>query len=127
MSTQADQATNDLRSALNAFRGLGQQVGTTAVAGRVLRANLQNSGDIIIPCEIARPFICNGIMMGNAAGVATTFAGNYWTAAGGTGVNLASPARPTAAGLFRFQQASNYNLITDSQVYLNLTAGEGSS
>lgn len=126
MSTSAEQATSDLRSAANALRNLNMQIGVPCVVGRVLRANLQNTGDILIPIEVARPVILTTFMMGNAAAAATTFAGSLWTGPGGTGVNLSTLNRPTAAGYYRAQQASAFHLITDSYVYMTLTAGEGS-
>ena len=112
MSTQADQATSDLRSAANALRNLNMQIGVPCVVGRALRVNLQFTGDVLIPIEVARPCILTTFMMGNAAAAATLFTGSLWTAAGGTGANLSTLNRPTAAGLYRAQQASGFNLIT---------------
>jgi len=127
MSTQAEQAASDLRSALNNLRSLGMQCGIPAVVARKLGVNLNSAGDTAIPFEMPRPLILTSVLIANASGAMTTFAAQIWTAAGGTGISLSTINRPTAAGQSRAQNASNYANITDSQVYCNVATPEGSA
>lgn len=127
MSTQAEQAASDLRSAGNALRNLAMQIGIPAIVARKLAVNFNSAGDTAIPFEVARPIILTSICFANASGAMTTFAAQVWTAAGGTGVSLATINRPAAVGQSRSQNASNYAFITDSQVYVNVATPEGAA
>lgn len=127
MSTQAEQATSDLRAVLNNMRALGMQCGIPAVVARKLGVNLNSAGDTAIPFEMPRPLILTSVLIANASGAMTTFAAQIWTGAGGTGISLATINRPTAAGQSRAQNAANYANITDAQVYCTVATPEGAA